>query len=346
MGNYPNGITLSTQHLCIREAANYRMSTDQHYTTYQCSSITEVFQQLSNCCNSTDITIEPGNYNLALSYELADLHDIRIRPETQAVIQCAANVNGTHDFDTRIAFVRVRNLVIINISIVSCGMKHNSTNDIGEGKFITVHSALYIQNSTNIILDNVAISESNGMGLLIYDTNGTVSITKSSFINNTLNSLEQSKFFTGGGGICIELTQCAPGIVMCNHTSNHFNKFTKYTIYLCVFVGNTVTYHLNGSEPEDLANGIFITFGNINGGGISLWLFGKAQNNSFQVTSTNFTSNSAHYGGGINVNSKHNKNIMVLVFHKVCYLRGWWFNTWLCYLPEWWTKLVQYLHNS
>ena len=50
-------------------------------TIYQCSSITEVFQQLSNCCNSTDITIEPGNYNLALSYELADLHDIRIRSE-------------------------------------------------------------------------------------------------------------------------------------------------------------------------------------------------------------------------------------------------------------------------
>ena len=35
-----------------------------------------------------------------------------------------------------------------------------------------------------------------------------------------------------------------------------------------------------------------------------MWLFGDAQNNSFQVTSTNFTSSSAHYGGGINVNSK------------------------------------------
>ena len=63
--------------------------------------------------------------------------------------------------------MRVRNLVIINISIVGCGMKHNSTNDIGERKFIIVCSALYnfIQNSTNIILDNVTISESNGMGL-------------------------------------------------------------------------------------------------------------------------------------------------------------------------------------
>ena len=160
-------------------------------TTHQCSSIIEAFQKLSNCCNSTDITIEPGNYNLSLSYPLADLHDIRIRSETKAVIQCAANVNGTFDFDTGIAFVRVRNLIITNISIVGCGMKHNSSNYIEAGKYIIVRSALYIQNSTNIFLDNVNISESNGIGLLIYDTNGSVNITKTYFINNTLNSSEQ-----------------------------------------------------------------------------------------------------------------------------------------------------------
>ena len=136
----------------------------------------------------------------------------------------------------------------------------------------------------------------------MYDTNGSVSITRSLFIDNTLNSLEQSKFFTGGGGIYIELTECRPGIIMCDHTSNQFNKFTNYTIHNCVFESNAVTYHLNGSDPDDLANGIFITFGI--GGGISLWLFGDAQNNSFQFRSTIFTFNSAHYGGGINIHSK------------------------------------------
>ena len=97
---------------------------------------------------------------------------------------------------------------------------------------------------------------------------------------------------------------------MCNHTSNHFNKFTKYTIENCVFEGNVVTYHLNGSEPKDFANEIFIMFGT--GSGISLWLFGDAQNNSFQVTSTNFTSNNAHYGSGINVKSKQDTKYNVV----------------------------------
>ena len=294
-------ISLYQNNIYVSEKLSFIKCQQINDTTYQCSSITELFQQLSNCCNSTDITIEPGNYNLALSYELADLHDIRIRSGTKAVIQCAANVNGTYDFDTGIAFVRVSNLVITNISIVGCGMKHNSTNHINK-TFIEVRSALYIQNSTNVSLDNVTICNSNGIGLLVYDTNGYVSITKSSFINNALNPLEQGKFFTGGGGIYIELTQCPPGIVLCDYKSNDYNKLTNYTIDQCVFEGNNATYHLNGSQPEDLANGIFITFGT--GGGISLWLYGNAQNNSFQVTLTSFTSNSARYGGGININSK------------------------------------------
>ena len=148
-----------------------------NHTTYQCSSITDLFQQLSSCCNSTDIFIEPGNYNMAQSYTLVDLHDIRIRSETNAVIHCAANVNGTYDFDTGIAFIRVRNLIITKISIVGCGMKHITTNHIGAGKYIFVRSAVFIQNSTNISLNHMAISESNGIGLLLYDTNGFVNIT-------------------------------------------------------------------------------------------------------------------------------------------------------------------------
>ena len=182
-------------------------------------------------------------------------------------------------------------------------MKHVSTNDIG-GRFIIVRSALYIQNSTNASLDNVIVSKSNGIGLLIYDTNGSVSIRKSFFINNTLNMLEQSKFFSGGGGLYIEFTDCSPGVAQCNSTSNYYNKFTEYKIENCKFEGNTAFYQFNASTPEDLARGVFITFGT--GGGLSFWLYGHAQYNSFQVTSTNFTSNTALFSGGLYVHNRQN----------------------------------------
>ena len=310
-------VSLYQHNICVSVKLPITKYQQINNTTYQCSSITEVFQQLSNCCNSTDITIEPGNYNLAISYELADLHDIRIRSETKAVLQCADNVNGTYGFDTGIAFVRVRNLIITNISIVGCGMKHNSTNYIDE-RFIIVRSALYIQNSTNISLDNVTICNNNGIGLLVYDTNGTVSITRSSFINNTLNPSEQSKNFTGGSGVFIEFTDCTPGLTQCDPTSNYFNKLSNYTIDQCVFKGNVAIYHLHGSQTTEIAKNISATFGT--GGGLSLCFNGNLHTNVFQVSSTSFINNTAYNGGGLSVHgfgNMSNNTVQILGCHFV-----------------------------
>ena len=288
---YQHNIYLSQQELKLATMKFQQINN----TTYYCSSVTELFQQLSNCCNSTDISIEPGNYNLTLSYELADLHDIRIRSKANAVIQCAPNVDGE---ETGVAFVRVRNLVIANISIVGCGMKHVTTNHVGNRKFIKVHSALFIQNSTNISLDNITISESDGVGLLVYDTNGSVNITESSFINNRVNQKKGS----GGGGVYIEFTECTPGLTQCNSSDNLLNSLTKYTIYRCIFQDNAA---IIGSKPKKLRRRYFLTFGS--GGGLSLWNFGHAQNNTFKIISTKFISNEAlRYGGGVHIHSRQN----------------------------------------
>ena len=309
-------VSLYQHNICVSEKFPITKYQQINNTSYQCSSITEVFQQLTNCCNSTDIHIEPGNYNLAISYELADLHDIRIRSETKAVIQCAANVNGTFDFDTGIAFVRVRNLIITNISIVGCGMKHNSTNYIDE-RFIIVRSALYIQNSTNISLDNVTICNNNGIGLLVYDTNGSVNITRSSFINNTLNPSEQNKNFTGGGGVFIEFTECTPGLTQCDPASNYFNKLSNYTIDQCVFKGNVAIYHLHNSQTTEIAKNVSITFGT--GGGLSLCFNGHVYTNLFQISLTSFINNTAYNGSGLSVRGFGIlKNNVVQIFG--CYL--------------------------
>ena len=212
-------VSLNQNHIYLSKRLTTARCQKINNTIYECSSLSAVFQQLSNC---TDISIEPGIYNLTESHNLTDLYDIRITSKANTVIQCTANVNATYDFDTGIAFLRVRNLSINNITIVGCGMKHVTTNHKAE-KFVYVRSALFIQNSTNISLDNITVSESNGIGLLIYDTNGSINITKSSFVNNSLNSLEQSKSLTGGGGVYIKFTECAPGFLHCDSKSNHFN---------------------------------------------------------------------------------------------------------------------------
>ena len=46
---------------------------------YKCSSLYQAFQQLSTCCNSTDVIIvEPGSYPLNVSYTFKYLTDIRL----------------------------------------------------------------------------------------------------------------------------------------------------------------------------------------------------------------------------------------------------------------------------
>ena len=280
-----------------------------HKAFYQCGSLSQVFQFLETCCNFTDIIIEPGNYSLNTSFTVHDLESIRIHADSQSertFIHCPPNVNNSHDFDTGLAFVRVNNLIIEHLNILGCGMKHISTIQFGSGaeekQFITLRSSLYIQNSSHITLFNTVISESNGIGLLIFDTIGMVNITKSLFSDNKLNLFEEAKYFTGGGGIYIEFTNCTPGVASCDPNANAHNRLSNYTIDQCVFSGNTAIYKFSDSEPDRLANNVHISFGA--GGGLSVQFHGSSRNNSFHITSCIFLLNKANSGGGLSVDAK------------------------------------------
>ena len=267
-------------------------------TSYHCHSVIAMFELLSHK-NSTEVFIQSGAYNLSMSYVLEDLHDIQIRSNASnpAVIMCHNN----SDVDTGVAFLRVSNLTIEHLSIVGCGMSHITSNYHRKGNYSFVRSAVYIQNSTNIILVGYNISKSTGIGLLIYDTSGLVKITRCTFTNNKLDSLHPN---ASGGGIHIEFTECAPGVASCDSHENTYNKNSKYIIDHCTFKGNNATYGHNRSEAEHFTNDHFITFNR--GGGVSLWLSGQAKNNVFKVTSSHFIANSAEHGGGLFINSRQN----------------------------------------
>ena len=282
-------------HLSMKsETTNHQGSNS---TINHCNSLISMFELLSHKRCSTDVIVQSGTYILDVPYTLKYLHNIRIRSNASnpATIMC----HNDSDLDTGVAFVQVSNLIIDHLNIVGCGMKNSSTNYLSRTtrNIISVRSAMFIQNSTNITLVSINISNSTGTGLLMYDTNGTVNITNSIFANNIL---EQN---LGGGGIHIEFTRCAPGISFCDSYNNHYNKYSKYIINRCTFKGNIAT-NIKNNFKDGLYKGNFITFGT--GGGVSLWFNGQAKNNSFKVLSTNFTSNSAASGGGLYVHSRRN----------------------------------------
>ena len=292
--------------ICVSNKLELSNCVKVHRTFYQCWSLSQAFQLLETCCDSTDIVIEPGNYSVNASITVHDLTNIRIRPYSQSertVIHCSPNVINSHDFDTGLAFIRVTDLILENLNFLGCGLKHVSTIQLGsdteDKQFITLRSALFIQNSSNINLFNAVISESNGIGLLIFDTVGTVSITSSLFSENKLNSLEETKYFSGGGGIYIEFTNCTPGVAACDPSSNVHNSLSYYIIANCGFSGNNAIYNFSDSEPDRLASNVHVSFGA--GGGLSVQFHGYAQNNTFRIMSCIFTLNKANSGGGVSV---------------------------------------------
>ena len=265
-------------------------------TSHNCYSLIPMLKLLLENQHSTDIFIESGTYILNMPYTLQDVRNIRIRSNASkpAIIMCYNNSG----FDKGITLLRVNNLIIEHLNVIGCGMKHSSTSYLAGKRFISIHSAMFIQNSTNICMASVNISNSMGIGLLIYDTNGLVNFTKSIFANNKIEPN------LSGGGIHIEFTECTTGKTTCDSHGNPYNKHSKYIIDNCTFEDNVATYAHGSLEIEDFANNHFVTFGT--GGGLSLWFNGQAKNNSFKIISSNFISNIATNGGGLYVNSRQN----------------------------------------
>ena len=173
-------------------------------------------------------------------------------------------------------------------------MKHISSSYDERENLISVRSAMFVQNTTNVFLVGFNISNSNGIGILVYDTSGLVNITRCIFTNNKLSLRHPNA--NGGGGIHIEFTKCTPGVTPCDSNQNTYNKNSKYIIDNCTFVGNAATYRYSRSKAEHFTNDHFVTFNS--GGGISLWIYGQAKNNSFKITSSVFIANAAEGGGG------------------------------------------------
>ena len=273
-------------------------------TLHHCSSLIPMFQLLSNNGGLTDVVIQSGMHDLNTSYTLKDLHDVQLRSSSSesAVIMCQRDLN------TRVAFIQVRNLIIDHLIIVGCGMRHTSTSYYEKEKFISIYSALFIQNSSDIFLMNVNISDSTGIGLLMYDTSGLVNITRCNFTHNKLSPLDSKAISTdnetSGGGIHIEFTNCTPGIASCDSNGNIYNTHSKYIINQCTFDGNAATYGHKSHEEKYFQNDNYITI--YTGGGMSLWFNGQAKNNSVEVTLSNFIHNNATIGGGLNVHSREN----------------------------------------
>ena len=218
-------------------------------------------------------------------------------------------------FDSGFGFFYSSNIHISNVSILGCGLVQNSSSSTQEtSDKVTVYQeftvGMYFLLCSNVTLDHLTVSETSGVGVVLYSTGGVNSISFSSFLNNIARD-------QGGGGMAIEFLYCIPGDKECSsskpsHISEHNYQNVTFRIVNC-------TFETNIGNSTDNSNTFIIPNSNHNvalgrGGGLGVVFKGTAKNNTVIIDSCVFRNNTAIWGGGalFEFQDKSQDNVLVV----------------------------------
>ena len=247
--------------------------------------------------NDMVVYITEGEYSLeSQNLSFHEFHNISIlgAGHEVTIAKCAFGV-GLH-------FQSLAQVKLAKLSLIGCGLLSKSTSvNRTSGDFAFFRTALYFRNCTDVELNDIAVSNSNGTGVALYDVIGSVLITYSNFSSNRVPNISTEQF-PGGGGIYVEFTV----------DRKETNMKIQYMICHCNFTDNIAVSVENVDTPSTtrLHTGYhFQQFGT--GGGLSINLRSSLNNGLFSVQDCDFINNIAVWGGGIQFmvlnNSKGNQ---------------------------------------
>ena len=255
-----------------------------------CRTLSFVAAQLSqrNLKHLVEIVIEGEVLDLRRGVEFSGYSELSISG-SNTTVNCAGSSGAG------LAFVDVQGLRLHSLSVEGCGTERNSTsvNPHSPNQTECLRVAVYILNCTDVSIDRVDIRSSNGTGLSLYDTGGTVEITDCQF---TANRLEHGEESLGGGGVHIEFTLCPPGHVgKCPGRETPVNS-SNYTIQNCSFSRNDA--YCPASRQMYISPFIHKAVPRLGrGGGLYISIGSNATANNISIQDCTFENNTAIFGG-------------------------------------------------
>ena len=261
-----------------------------------CASLDLALQGAETFSGFVQIVIEPGQYNLTKRFVFQGKSSLAILGHgNRAVIECHPLAG--------IAFNRSTNILMENLSFVSCGARHLSTSRNFTSSYLSClhfQVALLFLVSEDITLTKINVHSSNGTGVAFLNAIGDVMITDSMIVNNTANGTGN---LPGGGGIYAEFSQCITPAMTCkSELSNTYISNATYNITGCQFDGNeastgefNITHHFSPPSCDNQ-----FSFGR--GGGLALLFKEGAKDNYISLINCSFHSNRAKSGAGVQVN--------------------------------------------
>ena len=270
--------------------------------SHPCKTLDAALNAVKN--NNITIKISNGTYhhNSILSSTIT-YSDISITGSgiSVTIIECS---NGTG-----FGFINASDISISELTMSGCGeLRTSTTLNAASTATLQFRAALYFLNVVDVRIDTVAVINSNGMGVTMYDVTGVVNVQNSIFRNNSVASHELKKY-PGGGGFSVEFTFCEPGMVDETDCETFTNNNSSYLFYNC-------TFHSNNATTVNAPNTTYVTtaygFGNQQfgrGGGLSVFFKGRSCNNSVMIDTCEFNGNHAVWGGGFHSDIvDHSKN--------------------------------------
>ena len=212
-------------------------------------------------------------------------------------------------------FREVSVLAIASLTLTNCSSLQPSTTrqqSNNNTSFVDFSVALYLSSCSDILTENMVITNSPGVGLAIFNNFGSNVFRNSHFSSNIPppdNSGRGPGF--GGGGVILEFSFCRPGDVSCNNSdpvevSNAVFDFTN-----CIFTGNTASS--KGLDTDYVYSHGTQHCGFGRGGGLAVYFRGRSINNSVTLTNCEISSNVAEFGGGLYVefgDESHNNSFI------------------------------------
>ena len=289
-----------------------------------CQTLNWVFN-VSHRTSSVTYMLAEGTHYLSLpAITLRSLDSIMLvgsgNSFTDTRVQCTAENTG-------LAFENVTNIHFSGLTFSNCSALRNSTSknfntENSTYSYSTFQVALHFYACQNVSMSKVKVDGSpNATGVVMYDTDGTNTITNCVFSDNSVDAVDTP--FPGGGGFYVEFTYCIPGDIYCQYHQKEVVSYTDrntestYTFDNCSFTRNKANHSISKHSTFIVPfRADHVAFGR--GGGLSIFMKGNASKNTVDISYCNFTKNLALWGGGLFVEFHDNTfNNTVRVTHSI-----------------------------
>ena len=263
-----------------------------------CQTLEFVQSQLKSVSSgSVKIEICQPGVNLTKPLNFTDMIDFSIAGEdSSSYVRILCNKSGAG-----LVFMNGTGLSLSYLRLFSCGAELNTS----DTDFTRV-AAMHIIDCWNISITNTVVKLSNGTGISILDTNGTVIIENTTITESTMK-LKHNNTLYGSKGLNVQFNPCHLTTEYVEPRQTPSFRTASYTIRNLTTTKNNDNDIYNRNLPCK-------TF--ISGGGAWIWLGPNTANVSLSIYNSNFSDNHAWTcGGGLLIfisDTSHNNNISVV----------------------------------